>query len=60
MAALSMPGSLTSMAKIFFPFSLSTVSSRFKRLPTIFQSFGSLSLMSFGTSSLAAALATLP
>ena len=40
MAALSMPGSLTSMAKIFFPFSLSAVSSRLRGLPTIFQSFG--------------------
>ncbi len=60
MAALSMPGSLTSTAKIFLPFSLSAVSSRARRLPTTFQSFGSFSLMSLGTSSLAAALATLP
>src|SRR5450759_2907808 len=59
-AALSMPGSLTSIPYIILPVVLSTVSSRFSGLPAIFQSFGSLSLMSLGTSSLAAASATLP
>src|SRR6266446_1464439 len=52
-----MSGSLTSMAKVLLPSSLSAVSSRFIGLPAIFQSFGSLSLMPLGSgaSSLAAA-----
>src|SRR5664280_386174 len=59
-AALSMPGSLTSIPYIILPVVLSTVSSRLSGFPAIFQSLGSLSLTSFGTSSLAAASATLP
>src|SRR6202158_600783 len=59
-AALSMPGSLTSIPYIILPVVLSTVSSRFSGLPAIFQSLGSLSLISVGGSSLAAASATLP
>src|ERR1700687_54400 len=59
-AALSIPGSLTSIPYIILPVVLSTVSSRFSGLPAIFQSLGSLSLISVGGSSLAAASATLP
>ena len=62
MAALSMPGSFRSMANTLLPSSLSAVSSRLSGLPAIFQSFGSLSLMVFGSGgvSLAAAAATSP
>src|SRR5262252_5637480 len=42
------------------PCTLLLTSSRFAGLPAIFQSFGSLSLTSFGTSSLAATAAMLP
>jgi len=59
-AALSMPGSLMSIPYTALPTTLSGVSSRFTPLPAIFQSFGSLSGISFGGSSLAAASATLP
>ena len=60
-AAHSMPGSFTSIAKTFEPLSLSAVSSRFSGLPAIFQSFGSFSLIAFrsGGVTLAAAAATL-
>jgi hypothetical protein len=58
--ALSIPGSLTSTPYCILPTTLSAVSSRFSGLPAIFQSFGSFSLTSFGTSSLAAASAILP
>src|SRR5215470_5919301 len=43
-----------------WPCTLATVSRRFTPLPMIFQSFGSLSLMSVGGSILDAAAATLP
>src|SRR4051812_39117702 len=59
-AATSMPGNLTSMPYISEPSTFGAVSSRFTGLPAIFQSFGSLSLISFGGSSLAAASAPLP
>src|SRR5215472_10360082 len=42
------------------PCTLLLTSSRFAGLPAIFQSFGSLSLTSFGTSSLAATAVMLP
>src|ERR1700730_8320753 len=53
-AALSIPGSLTSLPYIILPVVLSAVSSRLSGLPAIFQSLGSLSLTSFGGSGLAA------
>ena len=61
-AAFSMPGSWVSIEYFCLPVSLSRVSSRASGLPAIFQDFGSLSLMLFGSggSILAAASATLP
>ncbi len=59
-AALSIPGTFTSMPYSVLPTTLSAVSSRAIGLPAIFQSFGSLSAGFSGTGSLAAASATLP
>ena len=53
----SMPGSLTSIAKILRPSSLSAVSSRFIGWPAIFQSFGSFSLMSASAGGVASPVA---
>src|SRR5215831_11115472 len=61
-AACNIPGRRRSIAYTFLPSSLEAVSSRFIGLPAIFQSFGSLSVMVFGSGgvSLEAAEATLP
>jgi hypothetical protein len=60
MAAFSMSGSCTSMAKICLPDSLSTVSRRFTPLPISVHCAGVLSFTSVGTGSFAASAASSP
>ena len=60
MAAFSMSGSCTSMANTCLPDSLSTVSSRFTRLPMMVHFAGVFSFTSVGTGSFAASAATSP
>ena len=58
--AISSPGRRTSSAYLADPVVLATESSRGRRLPISFQSFGSLSATSLGTGTLAASAASSP
>ena len=60
MAAFSMPGSFRSAPYTCAPVTFGSVSSRFTDLPMSFHSFGSLSVISAGGVTFAAASATLP